>query len=79
MTCITKHLALETALLLNASGEFRTYLVKTINRAYAEYTLLPVEELCQRLDKVSKNDNSELLAELLHYMTCMRIESMKRY
>lgn len=76
MTCITKHNAIETALLLNASGEFRTYLVGIINKAYAEYTLLPLDVFCRRLEEISKNDKSELLVALLHYMTCMRIETL---
>ena len=71
---ITKQNALEMALLLNASGEMRSYLVGIINRAFGEKTQLELNGLCYRLEYLAKNDSAESLTGLLHYILCLRLE-----
>lgn len=76
MSNITKQSALQMALLLNAPGELRTYLVCLLNRAYNNDNSLDLESLCRRLEIISKDDDRQELIALLHYIFCLRIENM---
>lgn len=76
MSNITKHSAIQMALLLNAPGELRTYLVCLLNSAYGQDIILDLETLCHRLESISTNDDSENLVALLHYMFCLRIDNL---
>jgi hypothetical protein len=76
MNRITKHTAIETALLLNSDGSLRTHLVGLVNKAFANNTQLEMDTLCRRLETLSKDASGEVLVALLHYMTCMRVENI---
>lgn len=76
MSNITKQSAIQTALLLNAPGDLRTYLVCLLNKAYNQDVELELETLCHRLESISTNDDRENLVALLHYMFCLRIDNL---
>lgn len=76
MQTITKHSAIQMALLLNAPGELRTYLVSIVNQAYGSKCSLDLETLVQRLELISKEHDGENLIALLHYIFCMRVENI---
>ena len=76
MSSISKQSAIKTALLLNAPGEFRTYLVCLLNRAYDQRYIMDLDHLCLKLESISKNDDDQNLIALLHYITCLRIENI---
>lgn len=76
MNDITKQSAIQMALLLNAPGDLRTYLVCVVNKAYNQNIILDLQTLCHRLESISKNDNGENLVALLHYMLCLRLENL---
>lgn len=77
MKHVSKQSSLEMALLLNVPGELRTYLVCLINRAYGNDVILESSELINRLEFLSKNDRSNFLVALLHYITCLSLESIE--
>jgi hypothetical protein len=76
MSIITKQSAIEMALLLNAPGDLRAYLVCSINRVFERNKSLELEKVCRRLETLCRDDDNHKLTALLHYMVCLRLENI---
>ena len=70
---VDKHSAIQFALLLNADGETRTYLVSVIQGAYQDKLWLSMDDLCNRLRELSKDHDPEKILDVLHYSLCLRL------
>jgi hypothetical protein len=73
---VEKAIAIEVALLLNASGQDRTFIVELINEAYGNKHILRLDLLGHQLKFLALAKAKEKQEDVSHFMTCLRLECL---
>lgn len=73
---VEKTIAVEVALLLNASGQDRTFIIEIINQAYGNKHIMRLDLLGHKLKFLALAKAKERQEDVSHYMTCLRLECL---
>jgi hypothetical protein len=73
---VEKAIAVEVALLLNTSGQDRTFIVECINEAYGSKDIMRIDMLGHQLKFLALAKAKDKQDDITHYMLCLRMECL---